>query len=39
MQVTAQNLLDDDVLILQGNEISRQFRRGRVFNFSVRWAY
>lgn len=34
-----QNLLDDDVLVLQGDEISRQFRRGRFFNLSVRLAY
>ncbi|PXX17181.1 TonB-dependent receptor [Nitrosomonas ureae] len=39
MQASAQNLLDDDVLIMQGDEISRQFRRGRFFNFSVRLAY
>lgn len=39
MQASAQNLLDDDVLILQGDEISRQFRRGRFFNLSVRLAY
>ena len=38
-QLSAQNLLDDDVLILQGDEISRQFRRGRFFNLSVRLAY
>ncbi len=39
MQATMQNLLDDDVLITQGDEITRQFRRGRFFNFSVRLAY
>lgn len=39
MQASAQNILDDDVLILQGDEISRQFRRGRFFNLSVRLAY
>ncbi len=39
LQATMQNLLDDDVLIMQGDEISRQFRRGRTFNFSVRLAY
>ncbi len=38
-QLTMQNLLDDDVLIMQGDEISRQFRRGRFFNLSVRFAY
>ncbi|MGZ0020344.1 TonB-dependent receptor domain-containing protein [Nitrosomonas sp. wSCUT-2] len=38
-QLTMQNLLDDDVLIMQGDEISRQFRRGRFFNLSVRLAY
>lgn len=36
MRMTAQNLLDDDVLVLQGDEISRQFRRGRQFNVGVR---
>lgn len=39
VQLTMQNLLDDDVLIMQGDEISRQFRRGRFFNLSVRLAY
>ncbi|SFL97966.1 TonB-dependent receptor [Nitrosomonas communis] len=36
MRMTAQNLLDDDVRVLQGDEISRQFRRGRQFNVGVR---
>lgn len=39
MQASAQNLLDDDLLITQGDEIARQFRRGRAFNLSVRLAY
>jgi outer membrane receptor protein involved in Fe transport len=38
-QISMQNLLDDDVRIMQGDEISRQFRRGRLFNLSVRLAY
>ena len=38
-QLSMQNLLDDDVLIMQGDEIARQFRRGRVFNVSVRLTY
>jgi len=38
-QITMQNLLDDDVLVLQGDEIARQFRRGRVFNLNLRLAY
>ncbi len=38
-QITMQNLLDDDVLVLQGDEIARQFRRGRVFSLNVRMAY
>lgn len=38
-QLSAQNLLDDDVRVMQGDEISRQFRRGRFFNLSVRLAY
>ncbi len=38
-QISMQNLLDDDVRIMQGDEISRQFRRGRFFNLSVRLAY
>lgn len=39
MQFNAQNLMDDDVRVTQGDEISRQFRRGRIFNLSVRLAY
>ena len=39
MQASMQNLLDDDVRVMQGDEISRQFRRGRFFNLSVRLAY
>ena len=38
-QLSAQNLVDDDVRVMQGDEISRQFRRGRFFNVSVRLAY
>lgn len=38
-QFSAQNLLDDDIRITQGDEIARQFRRGRFFNLSVRLAY
>jgi len=39
MQASMQNLLDDDIRITQGDEITRQFRRGRFFNLSVRLAY
>ena len=39
MQASMHNLLDDDVLILQGDEVSRQFRRGRFFNLGVRLTY
>lgn len=35
-RLNMRNLLDDDVLILQGGELTRQFRRGRQFNLSVR---
>ncbi|MBL8496253.1 TonB-dependent receptor [Nitrosomonas sp. JL21] len=38
-QLSAQNLLDDDIRITQGDEIARQYRRGRFFNLSVRLAY
>ncbi len=36
VRVNMRNLLDDDVLILQGGELTRQFHRGRQFNLSVR---
>ncbi|SET29380.1 TonB-dependent receptor [Nitrosomonas marina] len=36
VRLNMQNLLDDDVLILQGGELTRQFRRGRQFNLGVR---
>ncbi len=36
VRVNMQNLLDDDVLVLQGGELTRQFRRGRQFNLGVR---
>ena len=39
MQASMQNLLDDDLRITQGDEITRQFRRGRFFNLSARLAY
>ncbi|SDY42060.1 TonB-dependent receptor [Nitrosomonas sp. Nm58] len=39
MQATMQNLLDDDVLIKQGDEVTRQFRRGRTFKLNFRFAY
>ncbi|WP_244072394.1 TonB-dependent receptor [Nitrosomonas sp. PY1] len=38
-QLSAHNLLDDDVVIMQGDEIARQFRRGRIFNLSVRLSF
>ncbi|MCB1934549.1 MAG: TonB-dependent receptor [Nitrosomonas sp.] len=38
-RVSMQNLLDDDVLILQGGELTRQFRRGRQFNVGVRISF
>lgn len=38
-QLSAQNLLDDEIRITQGDEIARQYRRGRFFNLSVRLAY
>lgn len=36
VRLNMQNLLDDDVLVLQGGELTRQFRRGRQFNLGVR---
>jgi len=39
MQASMQNLLDDDIRITQGDEVTRQYRRGRFFNLSVRLAY
>lgn len=39
VQASMQNLLDDDIRITQGDEITRQYRRGRFFNLSVRLAY
>ena len=39
VRLNMQNLLDDDVLILQGGELTRQFRRGRQFNLSVRMSF
>lgn len=39
MQASMQNLLDSEIRITQGDEITRQFRRGRFFNLSVRLAY
>lgn len=39
MQVSMQNLLDSEIRITQGDEVTRQYRRGRFFNLSVRLAY
>ncbi|MDP1933771.1 MAG: TonB-dependent receptor [Nitrosomonas sp.] len=39
MQASMQNLLDSEIRVTQGDEITRQFRRGRFFNLSVRLAY
>lgn len=39
MQISMQNLLDSEIIISQGDEITRQYRRGRFFNLSVRLAY
>lgn len=39
MQVSMQNLLDSEIRITQGDEIARQYHRGRFFNLSVRLAY
>jgi len=39
MQASMQNLLDDEIRITQGDEITRQFRRGRFYQLSVRLAY
>ncbi|PTQ78185.1 TonB-dependent receptor [Nitrosomonas oligotropha] len=39
MQVSMQNLLDSEIRITQGDEVTRAFRRGRFFNLSVRLAY
>ena len=39
MQASMQNLLDSEVRITQGDEVTRAFRRGRFFNLSVRLAY
>lgn len=39
MQFSAQNLMDDYVRVTQGDQISRQFQRGRLFNLSVRYSY
>ncbi len=36
MQVRMKNLLDDKVVVKQGDEITRQFKRGREFNLGVR---
>lgn len=36
VRLNMQNLLDDDVLVLQGGELTRQFRRGRQFNLGVK---
>lgn len=39
MQMSMRNLLDSEIRITQGDEITRQYRRGRFFNLSVRLAY
>lgn len=39
MQMSMQNLLDSEIRITQGDEVTRQYRRGRFFNLSVRLAY
>ncbi len=39
LRISMQNLLDDDVTVMQGKEITRQFRRGRQFNMGVRISF
>ncbi|MDH5553376.1 MAG: TonB-dependent receptor, partial [Nitrosomonas sp.] len=39
MRLTMQNLLNDKLTVTQGDEITRQFRRGRQFNLSARIAF
>lgn len=39
MRLTMNNLLNDKLSVTQGDEITREFRRGRQFNLSVRIAF
>ncbi len=39
VRLNMQNLLDDDVLVLQGDELTRQFRRGRQFNLGIKIGF
>lgn len=39
IRMNMRNLLDDDVLVLQGGELTRQFRIGRQFNLGVRISF
>jgi outer membrane receptor for monomeric catechols len=36
LRINMRNLLDDDFLVKQGDEVVRQFRRGREFSLGVR---
>ncbi len=39
MRFTMRNLLNDKFIVKQGNEITREFKRGRQFNLGVRISY
>jgi hypothetical protein len=39
MRFTMRNLLNDTFLVKQGDEITREFKRGRQFNLGVRINY
>ncbi len=39
MRLTIRNLLNDKLTVTQGDEITRQFRRGRQFNLSARISF
>ncbi|HNG37185.1 MAG TPA: hypothetical protein PK068_11500, partial [Nitrosomonas sp.] len=36
LRLNMRNLLDDDFLVKQGDEVVRQFRRGREFSLGIR---
>ncbi len=39
MRLTMRNLLNDKLTVTQGDEITREFKRGRQFNLSVRMSF
>jgi len=39
MRLTMRNLLNDKFIVKQGDEITREFKRGRQFNLGVRISY